>query len=111
EWANGGHLPPRANLIVLADQFEELFRYEDYSGREEAEAFVKLLVTAAREDVPIYVAITMRSEYLGACTLIDGLPEVINRGLYLTPRMTREECRQAIVGPADVCGFRIEDGL
>lgn len=111
EWARSGHLPPRANLLVLVDQFEELFRYQDYSGREEAEAFVGLLVTAAREDVPIYVAITMRSEYLGACTLIDGLPEVINRGLYLTPRMSREECRQAIVGPAEVCGFRIEDRL
>ena len=111
EWAKSGHLPPRANLMVLVDQFEELFRYQDYSGREEAEAFVSLLVTAAREDVPIYVAITMRSEYLGACTLIDGLPEVINRGLYLTPRMSREECRQAIVGPAEVCGFGIEDRL
>jgi hypothetical protein len=61
--------------------------------------------------VPIHVAITMRSEYLGACTLIDGLPEVINRGLYLTPRMSREECRHAIVGPAEVCGFGIEDRL
>ena len=97
--------------MVLVDQFEELFRYEDYSGREEAEAFVGLLVDAARENAPIYVAITMRSEYLGACTLIDGLPEVINRGLYLTPRMSRDECRQAIVGPAEVCGFRIEDRL
>ena len=111
EWAAAGHLPPRANLMVLVDQFEELFRYEDYSGREEAEAFVGLLVAAARENAPIYVAITMRSEYLGACTLIDGLPEVINRGLYLTPRMSRDQCRQAIVGPAEVCGFRIEDGL
>ncbi len=111
EWANGGHLPPRANLMVLVDQFEELFRYEDYSGREEAEAFVGLLVSAARENTPIYIAITMRSEYLGACTLIEGLPEVINRGLYLTPRMSRDECRQAIVGPAEVCGFRIEDRL
>ncbi len=97
--------------MVLVDQFEELFRYEDYSGREEAEAFCGLLIAAANENVPIYVAITMRSEYLGACTLIDALPEVINRGLYLTPRMSREECRQAIVGPAEVCGFSIEDRL
>lgn len=111
EWANGGHLPPRANFMVLVDQFEELFRYEDYSGREEAEAFVGLLLAAAYENAPLYISITMRSEYLGACTLIDGLPEVINRSLYLTPRMSREECRQAIVGPAEVCGFRIEDGL
>ena len=25
--------------------------------------------------------------------------------------MSRDECRQAIVGPAEVCGFRIEDRL
>ncbi|WP_421725099.1 hypothetical protein [Bauldia sp.] len=112
EWYEAGHLSEGANLLVLVDQFEELFRYQDYSGREEAEAFVALLIEAAREErLPIYVAITMRSEYLGACTLIEGLPEVINRGLYLTPRMTREECDQAIVGPAEVCGFSIEDGL
>ena len=53
----------------------------------------------------------MRSEYLGDCTLIEGLPEVINRGLYLTPRMSRDECRQAIVGPAEVFDFAIEDAL
>ena len=53
----------------------------------------------------------MRSEYLGDCTLIDGLPEAINHGLYLTPRMSRDECRQAIVGPAAVCGFAHRDGL
>ena len=112
EWYDAGHLPADTNLLVLADQFEELFRYEDYSGREEAEAFVALLIEASREErLPLYVVITMRSEYLGACTLIDSLPEVINRGLYLTPRMTRAECRQAIVGPADVCGFEIEDSL
>lgn len=112
EWYEAGHLPDGANLLVLVDQFEELFRYEDYSGREEAEAFVALLIEAARETrLPLYVVITMRSEYLGACTLIEALPEFINRGLYLTPRMTREECRQAIDGPAGVCGFEIEEAL
>ena len=112
EWYEAGHLPEGANLLVLVDQFEELFRYQDYSGREEAEAFVSLLIEAAREtSLPLYVVITMRSEYLGACTLIDGLPEIINRGLYLTPRMSRDECRAAIEGPAAVCGFAIEEAL
>lgn len=112
EWYEAGHLPADANLVVLVDQFEELFRYQDYSGREEAEAFVALLIEAAREErLPLYVVITMRSEFLGACTLIEGLPEIINRGLYLTPRMSRDECEQAIVGPAEVCGFSIEESL
>lgn len=112
EWCRDGHLPPGSNLLVLADQFEELFRYGDYAAREEAQAFVALLLEATRQrDVPIHVVLTMRSEFLGACALVPGLAERINAGLYLTPRMTRQETREAIEGPAAVCGFAIETGL
>ncbi len=31
--------------------------------------------------------------------------------MVLTPRMTRQQCRDAIVGPARVCGIRIEEPL
>jgi Novel STAND NTPase 1 len=112
EWCADGHLPAGTNLLLLVDQFEELFRYQDYAGREEAEAFAALLLESARQTrVPIYVALTMRSEYLGACALIDGLAEAIGTGLVLIPRMMREQCRSAIVGPAAVCGFKIADEL
>jgi tetratricopeptide (TPR) repeat protein len=112
EWCRSGHLPPGGNLLLLVDQFEELFRYQDYAGREEAEAFVALLIESAREvDARIYVTITMRSEYLGACALIEGLSDAINAGMFLTPRMTREHCREAIVGPAEVCDIEIEPAL
>src|SRR5258708_38126307 len=53
----------------------------------------------------------MRSEFLGACSLIDGLPAQINTGIYLTPRMTREECRKAIVGPATLCDIALDGPL
>jgi hypothetical protein len=112
EWCGDGHLPPATNLLVLVDQFEELFRYQDYAGREEAEAFAALLLESARQKkFPIYVALTMRSEYLGACALVDGLAEAISAGMYLIPRMGREQCRAAIAGPATVCNFKIEDAL
>src|SRR5581483_7868509 len=101
EWCADGHLPAGTNLLLLVDQFEELFRYQDYAGREEAEAFAAMLLESARETgLPIYVTITMRSEYLGACALIEGLSDAINAGMYLTPRMSRDQCREAIVGPA-----------
>ena len=113
EWsAAPGNLPPRWNLLILVDQFEELFRYGTYAHREEAEAFVTLLVeSAAALHGRIYVVMTMRSEYLGACSLLPGLAERINDGLYLTPRMRREECREAIEGPAGVIGFRVQPAL
>jgi tetratricopeptide (TPR) repeat protein len=109
EWVKEGNLPAGHNLLLLIDQFEELFRYGDYAGREQAEAFSALLLESARGR--IFVVITMRSEYLGACALIPGLAEQINKSLYLTRRMTREECRQAIEGPAKVAGFDIEPRL
>jgi tetratricopeptide (TPR) repeat protein len=111
EWINDGNLSPRQNLLILVDQFEELFRYGDYTGREAAEAFVALLIGSAGSGASVSVVITMRSEYLGACSLIPSLAEYINRSLYLTRRMTREECRSAIEGPAGVIGFEIEPQL
>jgi PQQ-dependent catabolism-associated CXXCW motif protein len=112
EWCQDGHLQPGRNLLLLVDQFEELFRYGDYAGHEEAEAFVSLLLESSRAaDVPIYVVMTMRSEFLGACALFPGLAERINEGLYLAPRMTRQEIREAIEGPAGVCGFSLEPAL
>ncbi len=112
EWCRDGHLQPGRSLLLLVDQFEELFRYGDYAGHEEAEAFVALLLECSQTaDVPIYVVMTMRSEFLGACALFPGLAERINAGLYLTPRMTRQEIREAIEGPAGVCGFSLEPAL
>ena len=69
------------------------------------------LKARARRTSRIYVTITMRSEYLGACALIEGLADAINAGMFLTPRMTREECRDAISGPAAVCDIDIEPAL
>ena len=61
-------LPKYANLLVLADQFEELFRYEQDS--QEAQAFVNSLLESSRaSDVSIYIVMTMRSEFLGQCTV------------------------------------------
>lgn len=111
-WAAGGNLPAGTNLLLLIDQFEEIFRYGDYSEREQAECFVGLLLeSAAAPEIPIHVVITMRSEYLGACTLLPGLAERINEGLYLTPRLGREACRAAIRGPAGVLGFEVGEAL
>ncbi|MGA2095209.1 MAG: DUF2610 domain-containing protein [Candidatus Acidiferrum sp.] len=112
EWASAGNIPDGYNLLLLVDQFEELFRYADYAQREEAEAFVAtLLESSSARGVSIYVVLTMRSEYLGACATIEGLAERISAGLYLAPRMDRDECREAIEGPASVVGFKVENAL
>ncbi len=105
-------LPRRANLLILVDQFEEIFRFRREVDSDEADAFVALLLaTAQQEEVPIYIVITMRSEYLGDCALFNGLPEEINKSQFLTPRMTREQCEAAITKPARVFGANVDPAL
>jgi WD40 repeat protein len=103
------------NLLVLVDQFEELFRFRRERAQgaaDEAVAFANLLLSAAAsEDSPIYVLITMRSDFLGDCTQIPGLPEAINTGQYLIPRLDRRQRERAIVGPAGVGGAKLSTPL
>jgi hypothetical protein len=58
-----------------------------------------LLESARQKQQPIYVVLTMRSDYLGDCDALLGLPEAISDSQYLTPRMTRDQLEQAITGP------------
>lgn len=109
-------LPAQENLLVVVDQFEELFRFRQSrlaeNPRDEAIAFVKLLLEAAgQSEFPIYVALTMRSDFIGDCIEYPGLPEAINAGLYLVPQMSRDELRSAISGPVAVAGGEVTQRL
>ena len=108
---------PRDQLLLIADQFEELFRFKARSDSlsadyDEKSAFVRLLLTAAKAAEPrVYVVITLRSDFLGDCSQFRDLPEAINDSQYLIPRMTRDERRQAIQGPIQVAGGKIAPRL
>ncbi|WP_089934331.1 nSTAND1 domain-containing NTPase [Candidatus Entotheonella palauensis] len=114
-------LGAHVNLLVVVDQFEELFRYQQlgasprenvYRISEEAIAFVNLLLHARAQAIyPIYVVLTMRSDFLGDCTQFTGLAEAINAGQYLVPRMTRDERRATILGPIGVSEANIASVL
>ncbi|MFO1433116.1 MAG: WD40 repeat domain-containing protein [Candidatus Competibacteraceae bacterium] len=105
-------LPENTNLLVLVDQFEEIFRYRQQYDINEADAFVALLLaSAAQSEARLYVLITMRSDFLGDCTLFAGLPEALNDSQFLTPRLTREQLQEAIIGPARVFGGEVEPAL
>jgi WD40 repeat protein/tetratricopeptide (TPR) repeat protein len=105
---------PGTNLLVVVDQFEELFRFrqQGVDSEETAAAFVNLLLTASEQaERPIYVTITMRSDYLGDCSEIPGLAEAVNDGEYLIPRLLRDQKRDAIEKPVGVGGAKISPML
>jgi energy-coupling factor transporter ATP-binding protein EcfA2 len=104
------------NSFFLIDQFEEIFGYrelaESSEALNEAQQYVNLLLTAIQQDkVSTYVALTMRSDFIGECSIFAGLTEQINSSNYLVPQMTREQKRSVIEGPIAVAGGRISQRL
>jgi WD40 repeat protein/energy-coupling factor transporter ATP-binding protein EcfA2 len=105
-----------ANLLLLVDQFEELFRFGLEHGnpaqRDEAADFVSIMLGLTQQQaLPIYVVMTMRSDFLGDCDNFYGLPEAMNRSQYLVPRLTRQQRQQAIEGPIRLFGQTLTSRL
>ncbi len=108
-------LAPHENLLVVADQFEEIFRYRSSFGTaysETSSALVKLLLNAAANPmVRVYVVLTMRSDFIGRCPEFPGLAKAVSDGQFLVPRLSRDELRRAITGPATVAEGEIAPRL
>lgn len=97
-----------ANVLVLIDQFEELFRNENRDKPETA-ALVQLVVDfwRRRSAYPgLYFVLTMRTDDLHRCAEFIDLPEVINATGYLVRRLKEDEIREAIVAPCRPPLFR-----
>src|SRR5215471_872805 len=102
------------NFLLVVDQFEEIFRFQDAGQRQQeaANEFVSLLLeAAAQREVPIYVVLTMRSDFIGECGQFEGLAEMVNRGEFLIPRLSREQFKRVIEGPIKVAGGKIAPRL
>jgi energy-coupling factor transporter ATP-binding protein EcfA2 len=109
-------LAPDASLLVVVDQFEEIFEYRKDHLAEDAgavaERFIALLLRATEQtEIPIYVMLTMRSDFLGHCATFRGLPEALNEGHYLVPKMTRHQLQEAIEGPVETIGATIHPSV
>ncbi|HEY6160620.1 MAG TPA: hypothetical protein VI112_05335, partial [Bacteroidia bacterium] len=108
-----------ANLLILVDQFEELFtNAENFSkGRPSLQAItlINLIIETTRiaekEGLPIYIVCTMRSDYVGDCAAFKGLPELIVRSQFFVPRLKRMEIHRAISEPAALTGNKISNRL
>ncbi len=104
-------------LLLVIDQFEEVFRYDMSVGgerevRAETSAFIEILLKLIDPEKGLaYAAITMRSDYLDHCTDFKGLTEAINLGYYLLPKMTEKEVREIIVKPIEASGVHIDPVL
>lgn len=102
-------------LLVVVDQFEELFRFSDTANStqyDDRARFVNQLLNLVQTtDRPYHLVLTMRSEFIGECSAFEGLAETIGASQFLTPRLSRNERRVAIMGPLEKANGSIMPGL
>ncbi len=102
------------NVFFLIDQFEELLRYRDLGEdpTNESAQYVNLILNAVHQkSIPVYISLSMRSDFIGECSVFTGLTQMINDSNYLVPQMGREQKRLAIEGPIAVGGGMITNRL
>ncbi len=97
-------------VLLVIDQFEELFRYSSLNEKKsQTKCFVDSLVRAAGETtVNIFTIITMRSDYIGECAHYQSFTQLINNSNYLVPHMGSNNYREAIEGPVKYAGASID---
>jgi hypothetical protein len=107
------------NLLIVVDQFEEFFtnpeNFPNGVPSQDARLVLNILLEtvkiALRDNLPIYIVFTMRSDYIGQCAAFRGLPEFIGFSQFFVPRLQRKELLEVIEEPAVLSGNRISKRL
>ncbi|WP_370947512.1 hypothetical protein AB5J62_08105 [Amycolatopsis sp. cg5] len=100
-------LRPDARLVVVVDQFEELFTL--CADDRQRRVFVDLLVHLA--DAGALVVIGVRADFYPACADRPRLRAALQDAPLVVGPMSESELRQAILHPAEAVGLDIEPGL
>ncbi|OXM61441.1 hypothetical protein CF165_38370 [Amycolatopsis vastitatis] len=98
------------DVVLIVDQFEELFTLcADESQRAR---FIDALVTAATDPASrARVVLGVRADFLEHCGRHHRLASALYDTQVLVGPMRTDELRQAIVGPAEQAGYRLETAL
>ncbi|HWR75374.1 MAG TPA: hypothetical protein VN276_07030 [Bacteroidales bacterium] len=106
----------RQQIVIVIDQFEEIFRYSPASTRgtegDEATDFIDLLVNAVQQpDQGLYLILTLRSEYVSECSRFHTLTNLMNTGSFLLPQIGRDLLTAVIEEPVKASGATIDRSL
>ena len=106
-------------LVLVVDQFEELFTVGGNvgAGRAERQAFIAALhamaaVPAGPHKVPsALVVVAVRADFLGQIIAYPPLKAALDAGPFTVGPMSEAELRLAITGPAAEAGLAVEPAL
>jgi tetratricopeptide (TPR) repeat protein len=103
-------LSPKNQLIIVLDQFEELF---NPAIEKQSKEFIKnLLKIVSTQDSKVKVILTLRADFYGK--IVGFNPELSNKvlqGQLNVPPMRLEELREAIEKPANNVGLKFQKDL
>jgi WD40 repeat protein len=102
--------PDSLRLLLVVDQFEELFTLCQNGGERE-QCIANLLYASAIAGGQTVVVITMRADFFARCAAYPDLASRLAERDVLVGPMSQEELRQAMEGPARVVGLDYEKGL
>ncbi len=98
---------PVAKLVLLVDQFEEIFTTDDLSPKNR-ESLVAVMRSLANSGL-VWVIATMRSDFFHRCDEIPALVELkAGLGQYQLVPPSPAEISQIIRKPAQIAGLRFE---
>ncbi|WP_406633207.1 hypothetical protein [Amycolatopsis sp. WGS_07] len=102
--------PDGRELVLVVDQFEELFTL--CTDHAERARFIDQLLTAAIADRSgCRVLLSVRADFYGDCVGHPALSQALREGQVTVEPMTADELRRAVVGPAAREGCVVETAL
>ncbi len=104
-----GRATPGDRLLLVIDQFEDLFSVAD---EQERRRFLLELTDGIKSpDRKLTVLLTLRADFYDRPLLDPGFAEVFVPGVMNVLPMTTDELEAAVVGPAERVGVTVEPGL
>lgn len=104
---------PDHRLLLIADQFEELYTLTRDGDR--GHAFLEMLIATVGADdrppLPAHWVLTLRADFLGQASLYRPFADTLQGATELLGPMTRTEMTTAITKPAELRGVTFEANL
>ncbi len=99
---------PDGHLLLVIDQFEELFTICAESDRR---AFLDVLL-AVKDDAPVTILLTLRADFMGQAQSYSAtFSQLLDDGVISHRPLTRNDLEAVITGPAQYDGLEFERGL
>ncbi len=102
-------LPPGAELLLVIDQFEELFTLSSEPARD---LFMRAIARTIEDPkARLRVVITLRADFYDRPLRHERFGRLLASSTHALPPLTPEELERAVSEPAQRAGLRLEAGL